>query len=310
MNDNIPETLSCISHETRSRWLLQRVANLRSNPNFVPATVEYAQDVVKLFEGHYMANKVMANVARQVICLSVLALHYSQSDGNNGATISCIQHITSALEVCSPNTTAATIDLLENIGLVMRVQGESDHRNHFIQPTERLISGSSNIVRIALSAADKLFPLRQYRQLMEGASDFMERYFASSLHTLLNITTLISDQRGSRLFATSDSGRILLCKLMSLKNSRPLIKDNTVSFPFEDIGILYGVSRTHIRRLMKKAETEGLVLLLEDGGRKIKVLPPLVDVFETMVAAHVARAQFDIHLANKDYDLLPIDRRA
>lgn len=305
MNDNMPETLAWVSHETRSRWLTQRMSILRGNPNFVAAAAEYAQDIVKFFEGKYMANKVMANLARHVICMSVLALHFRSNDRHRGAVLSCVQNLTSALGLCSPNTTAATIDLLENIGLITRAQDEMDHRIHLIRPTDRLILGTSNLVGVALSAADKLFPMRRYRQLMDGAGDFMERYFASSLHALLDTSTLISNFHGSRLFVASDSGGMLLCKLMALKRSQGVTNNNTVRFPFDKIGDLYGVSRTHIRRLMKKAEAEGLVRLLEDGGRKVEILPPLDDVFENMVAAIVARGQFSVHLANKDCDLLP-----
>ncbi|MGH6862289.1 MAG: hypothetical protein ACRECY_18750, partial [Phyllobacterium sp.] len=108
-----------------------------------------------------------------------------------------------------------------------------------------------------------------------------------------------------RLFTASDSGGVLLCKLMSIRGGTD---ENVVSFPFDEIGHLYGVSRTHIRRLMTRAELEGLVRLIEPGGRKIEILPALDDIFDNVVAIHVAKAQFDIHLANGDYDLLPIDR--
>jgi hypothetical protein len=309
-NDSVPETLPSISHETRSKWLLQRVAILRRNPNFGDASADYARGAVRIFEGRYMANKVMANVARQVICMSILALHFTRGNGHHGATISSIQSITSGLKLCSKNTTAATIDLLENIGLVTRVLDESDHRNHLIQPTGKLIFGIKRITGIALSAADRLFPSRHYKQLIEGSDDFIERYFASSLHSLLNVGTMISKLHSSQLFAISDGGGILLCKLMSMKKPDTQAEGSMVSFPYDEIGHLYGVSRTHIRRLMKRAEAEGLVRLLEDGGRKIEILSPLNDIFENMVAAHIARAQFDIHLANKDYDLLPMDRFA
>jgi hypothetical protein len=58
---------------------------------------------------------------------------------------------------------------------------------------------------------------------------------------------------------------------------------------------------------MSKAQEHGLLLVLEDGGRKVEILQPLVETFEHMAAAHIARAQFDVHLANEDYDLLPMD---
>ena len=137
----------------------------------------------------------------------------------------------------------------------------------------------------------------------------MEGYFASSLHSLLNVGSMLSSVRGMRLFANSDAGEILVYKLMSMKRTTTF-GHNSVSFPYEENGALFGVSRTHIRRLMKKAENDGFIRVVKDGGREIEILPPLQNLFESMVAARVARAQFDIHLANRDYDLLPIDKSA
>ena len=41
----------------------------------------------------------------------------------------------------------------------------------------------------------------------------------------------------------------------------------------------------------------------------IQLLEPLREGFEKVVALIIARAQFDVHLANGDYDLLPFDGR-
>src|SRR5262249_39223500 len=136
INGDVPETLACIAHETRRRWLAQRVAILRRNPQFADAAREYAHEVVAIFEGKYTTKKIMANIARQVICMAILALHFDGDHRNDGAIVSALQQITTVLGLCSKNTTAATIDLLENLGLVNRIQNERDHRNHLILPTE------------------------------------------------------------------------------------------------------------------------------------------------------------------------------
>ena len=294
--------IPCARDERRSLWLRQRATILRHNPNFGLATCEYSTGMVRLFEGQYLANKVMANAARQVICMAILALHYNRDRRRSGAAMTCLQRVTSALGLCSKSTTALTVDLLENTGYVTRVPDEVDHRGLLIQPTEQLVSSAGEIVWISLSAADRMFPARQYRAFMQSDGDFPERYFASSLHSLLNIDLSLVDERGSRLFANSDSGTMLLCKLMSLRQSH---SDTMVRFPFDEIANLYGVSRTHIRRLMTSAAAEGLVRLRELGGRWVEILPPLTEIFYKFVASHVAKVQFDVHLANKDYDLLP-----
>ncbi|MEP7454206.1 hypothetical protein [Phyllobacterium sp. SB3] len=284
-------------------WLRQQAAILRNNPDFGLATCEYAAGIVKVFEGQYLANKVMANAARQVICTAILALYHNRDRRRSGVAMTCLQRVTSALGLCSKSTTALTVDLLERIGHVTRIQDELDHRSLLIQPTGLLVSCVQDIVRVSLSAADRMFPARQYRAFMQGDGDLLERYFVSSLKSLLNTDVLV-DHHASRLFANSDSGQMLLCKLMSSRQSHA---DTLVNFPFEEIANLYGVSRTHIRRLMKVAEAEGLVRLHERGGRRVEILPPLTEMFGKIVASHIAKVQFDIHLANEDCDLLPVD---
>jgi hypothetical protein len=285
-----------------SHWLLQRTNILRQNPNFTSAAVKYAFGIVRLFEGQYTENKVMANFARQIICLSIVALHFNEKSGKHRSLVTSIQRLTTSLEICSKNTTAATIDLLERVGFVTRTRDQRDHRLYLIQPTPRLMHNVRELVSVSVSAADELYPLRRYPDLLCSTDDFMERYFAASLHSLRNISSLIFHNSGLHIFDMRDSGAILLCKLMTMRCCED---DNVVSFPFEQVAQLYGVSRTHIRRLILNAESEGLLKIVEDGGQKILLRPALIDIFEHMVAAQIAKAQFDIHVANKDYDLLP-----
>ncbi len=312
----LPQTLAGISHETRTRWFEQRIRILRWNPDFHAIAVEYARGMVELFEGRYVVNKAMANIARQTICMAILSLHFRQGEENScpptpgsrmlTTALSSIQNLTSAMGVCSKNTTAATVLLLERIGLVTRVENHEDRRSLYIIPTEQLISGARDILRVALATADLLFPLRNYRALLDD-NDFLRRYFASSIHSLLNKSSLVSNIGGSDRFATSDGSEILLLKLMSMSATSQSADEGIVEFPYDEIAPLFGVSRTHIRRLMRKAEAEGFVHLLQEGGRRVQILPPLRDVFENIVAMNVTRAQFDMHLANGDYDLLPFD---
>ena len=312
----LPQTLAGISHETRAQWFEQRIRILRWHPDFHAIALDYARGMVELFQGRYLVNRAMANIARQTICMAILSLHFRDGEETCPSTadaealttaLSSIQNLTTATGVCSKNTTAATVLLLERIGLVRRVENDQDRRSMHIVPTERLIAGARDVLRISLTSADTLFPSRNYRALIDS-DDFLERYFASTIHSLLNRSSLISGLNGSQLFATSDGGEILLFKLMSIGDAGQPGDEHVVEFPFDEIAPQFAVSRTHIRRLMKKAEAEGLVRLLQDGGRKIQILPPLRDVFENLVAMNVTRAQFDMHLANRDYDLLPFDR--
>jgi DNA-binding transcriptional ArsR family regulator len=45
--------------------------------------------------------------------------------------------------------------------------------------------------------------------------------------------------------------------------------------PYADVGNRFGVSRTHVRKLLVAAEEAGLVRLRERGGHRVEILPRL-----------------------------------
>jgi hypothetical protein len=51
--------------------------------------------------------------------------------------------------------------------------------------------------------------------------------------------------------------------------------DTHAMVPYGDVGDRFGISRTHVRRLLTDAEATGLVKLHTRGGRSVELLPPL-----------------------------------
>lgn len=309
-----PSPLGGISHATRAAWLEQRIYILRQNPEFSTVCIEFARDLVDRFERRNAVNTAMANAARFVICTAILSSHFRQKHEGLDAptselsitTLSSIQNLTTEMGLCSKNTTAATILLLERLGLVQRIENNRDRRSSNIVPTEALISAWKDVLGVSLICADILFPRRNYHSLIQQ-DDFLARYFAFGIHSIQSANSLFFTIPGSRIFTETDGGITILCKLMAMRPISQSAGGYVVEFPFDQVAQLFNVSRTHIRRLIRKAESEGLLKVLEDGGRKIQILPPLQGSFEGMVATIIARAQFDVHLANGDYDLLPYD---
>ena len=293
----LPRADGCTGHESGAQWFRQRIGDLRRNPDFAATAGAYARSIVQLFEGHYLVNKAMANVARQTVCMAIMSSYFGQPEKSGGAFLSSIQGLTTAMGVCSKNTTAANVALLERLGLVVRLENRQDRRWLYIRPTENLVAAARDFSRISLIAADALFPSRHYSASFDGDQALQERCFAVGLYSFIAVQHSVFGSAESHLFTTADGGMAVLFKLLSLYDDASQSRGHAVEFPFDEMGSLFGSSRTHIRRLMKSAEAGGYVRLLEKGGRKIEILPPLEDLFENVVAASVARAQLDVHLA-------------
>ena len=296
----LPEAKACPNPGSGAEWFRQRIRDLRWHPEFAATAVEVARSTVLLSEGRYLVNRAMANIARQTVCVAILSSYFGQADRSGGAFLSSIQRLTTAMDVCSKNTTAATVALLERLGLVMRVENQQDRRWLHIQPTEHLVSAARDWHRIFLTAADALSPSTNYRASFDRDQGIQERCFAVGLYSHTAVHTSVFNSARSQVFMNTDGGTVLLFKLLSLKGTTQQAGDPIVEFPFDEIGSLFGLSRTHIRRLMRKAEAGGFVRLLQKGGRQVRILPSLVDLFENIIAANVIRLQLDMHLAMAD----------
>lgn len=296
----LPAADGCDSRETGAQWFRTRISDLRCNPDFAATAVDIARSAVHLFEGRYLVNKAMANVARQTVCMAILSSYFGQAEKNGGAFLSSIQTLTSAMHVCSRNTTAAIVALLDRLGLVVRVENPRDRRWLYIQPTEHLVSAARDFQRIFLDAADRLFPSGVHSAAFDRDEGIQERCFAVGLYSHIALHASVFNSAPSRVFTAADGGTILLLKLLSLTDPGRRSGNPSVAFPFDEVGRAFGLSRTHIRRLMRKAENAGLVRLLQKGGRLVEIRPPLVDLFENVVAAWIVRAQLDMHLAMAD----------
>lgn len=280
-----------------AQWFRQRIGELRLNPGFGNAAVTAARRSVQLFEGRYFVNKALANVARQTICVAIMSAYFGQAERDGGASLSSIQTLTTALGVCSKNTAAANIALLEGLGLILRRENVQDHRSQYIQPTEMLVSAATELYQIFLDAADDIEPGAAYRSSYDADAGIRERCAAAGIYSYIALHSSVFASDRSKTFVNAEGGLILLYKLMSMEGMDHEADGFSVEFPFEETGSLFGLSRTHIRRLLKKAEAEGLLRVLRKGGRRVQILPPLVDLFENTVAASIVRSRLDMHLA-------------
>jgi hypothetical protein len=184
----LPQMTGCTAPESGAHWFRQRIRDVRAHPDFAVAAADYARSTVQLYEGRYLVNKALANVARQTVCIAILSSYFGQSE-KEGAFLTSIQALTAALHVCSKNTTAAIVALLERLSLVVRVENQRDRRWLFIQPTDHLISAMSDSHRIALAAADALFPAQNFRAMFDRDPLLRERCFAVGLYFYISPST-------------------------------------------------------------------------------------------------------------------------
>jgi hypothetical protein len=77
-----------------------------------------------------------------------------------------------------------------------------------------------------------------------------------------------------------DAGVLVLIKLIQMSAA-----DSAKSLSYSDIGVRFGISRTHVRTRLQDAAQHGDVSLSGRGGHLVELRPSILHAFDRFVAA-------------------------
>jgi biotin operon repressor len=84
------------------------------------------------------------------------------------------------------------------------------------------------------------------------------------------------------LFFDRAAGHMISAALLQAAMSAP---DQYAAVPYADVGKRFGVSRTHVRKLLNAAQEIGLIRLQGRGGHRVQILPRLWESYDRGLAA-------------------------
>jgi hypothetical protein len=97
------------------------------------------------------------------------------------------------------------------------------------------------------------------------------------------------------LFQGRDAGVMILIKMIEMAGQRSGAEPLKVSYA--DLGSRFGVSRTHVRKLLEAAEELDLVRLTKEGGQFVELLPPVPQASDRLVAEAISGLDLCYQLA-------------
>jgi hypothetical protein len=245
--------------------LPERVASLArammAHPDRHKAQAIFADAVMSLYPGPTIVRFLINETARSELanlCI-VLAAQGSVGAPENGLTMGRIQQIAADLEIASPGRTFAFVKMLEVGGFLEKVETH-DRRLRCLRPSDALIAHQTTLLRGLLGAADLLLPQPgcvarfdapdgRLALVAEGGRDFLGGFRIARCLPL------------TQLFAGRDGGFQFL--LWMLKEGGVLDcadpGEPELTFSLSHVGPRFGLSRPHLRTLLREAEAEGLV---------------------------------------------------
>jgi hypothetical protein len=265
----------------------QAIAALQAHPRFAAAARVTVAGLVDLWRGNRMLNTMVSDRIRLFISMHAVYLHSLSrpNDPHSGLTVSRMIALCTEQKFCSPGRAKAVLMLMRVLGHLAPAPNEADRRLRRLVPTEALMALHRERSRRLFEAIAMVLPEHAETASALSHPDFTAFYLCRYCERFLAGFRFVDFAPEIRHFMDHNAGFIILGHIMlsgDADDSYPPTRPLPVSL--SALSRRFGVSRRHVRRLLEKAEQEGLLEMLD--GNLVQLSPRLAQAANDFMAAH------------------------
>lgn len=282
------------------------IAAVQAHPGFDAAGFRLAAGVIASNRGNRLVNAVMTDRVRLLIAIWALYFHFSARRGDplSGLTIARLRRACTEHKLCSGGRVEAMIVLMRFFGHLAAARHEEDQRLHRLTPTERLLEWNRARLSFTFEAMAKVLPEGAEALARMQSPGFIESVSCQIGRIHLAGFQVVDHIPQMRLFIERNAGFQTLISLCAAAPSGRFPPTEPIHFSLSQLARSFGVSRAHLRALLRDAETSGLVE--RSGPDTLRILPPLAAAQRRLAAlylvyiAHCVRAALAEHASRSD----------
>ena len=262
---------------SKSEW--HCILEMRDTPGFVGAVLSYHADLPVRSAGNTILNKVVAESSRYEILAFTLYLYDTRdnSQPRSGLTATNLEKICTAQNSASPGRVRAIISLMWAAGFLKREQSIADSRIVHFEPTAKLMQIVEGWNHEIFRTIDRIFPADNLAQRHLSEPLFGRNMRKSGTEQVLTGWRPFGLFPEVYHFVEHDAGWMLLIhgigammKTGGEKTIAPIAVD------LAEFGKKFGVSRSHLRRILETAFDKGLLDAPPRNGSHIMLNRKLV----------------------------------
>ena len=278
-------SLDCNDGEFRTRttpdeW--RRILVLRNHRHFLRGLFAYEELMPAYFANNVILNKVVTEAWRFEMLVYTLHLYDSRdpADPASGLTVANLTRVCARQNCASRGRVAAILGIMQLAGYLHRRRSRTDARIVHLEPSKefvQVVEGWNQRLLQIIDAIDKTGGLAcDHLAYPRFGWDMRER----GAQVLLGGWKLLDPFPEVDHFVTRDGGWMLLlsCVAKALRSSNGA-EIEPVAFDLGTFGARFGVSRSHLRRLLESAHAIGLLDAPPHNGQHIVLSERLVASF-------------------------------
>ena len=270
------------------------------HPGFPAARNEFVGRVLALYEHDPSIDRMLLEAGRATLFINIMCLYarYDETEPTTWPTLRRVVESTTAQGLSSARRLTTLTSQFIGAGYLELRPVPQDRRIRIVTPTAKMIAHDQDWLVAHYRPLQDLFPEPGYDLIMGRDPVFQvaQRLVASSFLALG--AQIMADHPIAMQFLNREAGVMVLLRLMQL-GSRDATGEK---FSYSDIGARFGVSRTHVRKLLQDAERQGLVTLTKDNRQVASLSVTLVDAFDSFLAAGMSGHDLIYRLAMRQVE--------
>ncbi|MEW6256494.1 MAG: hypothetical protein AB1592_11095 [Pseudomonadota bacterium] len=259
--------------------------DILAQPRFGLAREIYVREMLELHENHPAENRLLIDGGTATIFMSVIIMDagHRPDDRATWPTMQMLKGQMEAHGIASGRRTHDIVRRLVDTGYITAYQASDDRRVTLLAPTDKMLFHDRRALRVYYHPLHGLFPNPGYPEPVNldpafhrVARDICAAFMAHAQQFILANPVIA-------FFLPRQAGHMILTKLMHLCAHQDDQAPPRVSFL--KIGDSFGVSRTHVRKLLQAGAELGFVRL---AGNSVDITPECRAGFDRFLADTMA----------------------
>jgi hypothetical protein len=276
------------SRTTAGEW--ERILVLRNNPNLISGLFQYDALIPEYFANNIILNKIVTELWRFEMLVYTLYLHdiADPNDPRSGLTVSNLQKLCAKQKCASYGRVLAILGIMGIGGFLKKIKTADDKRVTKLEPTEKFIQIVEGWNHRILKIIDTICSDDDLSRSFEAMPRLGWEMRRIGAETIIGGWKLIDPFPEVDHFVTRDAGWMLLLTSVAkaLRSSQGQSID-PVSIDLKLFGARFGVSRSHLRRLLESAYEQKYLIEPPLNGTNIVLSSQLVAAFLTCMASEL-----------------------
>lgn len=266
-------------HETSTAPDAARIALILAHPMFPQVMAKAVKTLVDAYDGNRLLNRILNDRERSVFALMALYLHSTPDAAGRGLTAGRIIELCRETGLCSRGRAKAMLVLMRWGGYLAPCPdptGPTDRRQRPLVPTQQFLDMQmarwrGNFEAISLMDACGSAALARLDDPV-----FRTELIRTMVARFRAGTRLLDYAPALNLFASRDGGMLIAFQLLlSAPPGDTFPPQGVISVAVAELGRRFHVSRAHVLKLLRDAESAGLIERLPGPPSGLRLSPML-----------------------------------